>query len=112
VRAVIRSDTSATPPDNVATTAEVVSITGVGVHGEPATATPAGISVFPTTMLTATDPVPEMKKRTVGYAASTQVDGDSADEPAGRSSDQEPSEPVAAYGSLPGTRCAPPLNAH
>jgi hypothetical protein len=37
-----------------------------------------------------------MKKRTVGYAASTHVEGDCADEPAGNDNDQLPSVPVAA----------------
>src|ERR687897_2037855 len=52
-----------------------------------------------------------MKKRGVGYRASTHVRGDRADDPAGSLSDQLPTFPVAAYGSLPGTRCAPPSSA-
>jgi hypothetical protein len=100
VRAVILTDTSATPPDVNDRTAELVSITGVGSQAGTATATPAGIPTgmprLQSTTVTATDPVPEMKKRTVGYAASTHVEGDSADEPAGSARDQEPSVPVAA----------------
>jgi hypothetical protein len=47
-------------------------------------------------MLTATDPDPAMKKRTVGYAASTHVADDCADEPTGSWSDHKPREPVTA----------------
>src|SRR2546423_416100 len=76
IRVLIFTDTCATPPDRAATTAEVVSITGVSCHFDVAIATPAGISIFPTTMLTPTKPVPAMKNRSDGYAASTQVVGD------------------------------------
>ena len=57
----------------------------IGSHEEPAIAIPARIAVPPSTRLTATDPVPAMKKRTVGYAASTHVAGDCAVDNAGRS---------------------------
>jgi hypothetical protein len=45
-----------------------------------------------------------MKKRIEGYAASRHVTGARADDPAGRDSEEDPSSPVAAYGSLPATR--------
>jgi hypothetical protein len=53
-----------------------------------------------------------MKKRTEGWAASTHVKGDWADDPAGRDSEDEPKVPVAAYGSLPATSSALPVNLH
>ncbi|HKR99340.1 MAG TPA: hypothetical protein VJU79_07480 [Candidatus Dormibacteraeota bacterium] len=62
--------------------------------------------------MTATDPLPAMKKRIEGWVASTHTKGDRADDPAGRDSEDEPSVPVAAYGSLPATRLAPPVNVH
>lgn len=96
VRPVSLSDTCATPLDVAAATAEDVSMTGVGSQLEPATAIPAGMSTLAFTIVTATTPVPAMKKRALGYAASTHVGGDCADEPAGSVSDQEPIEPVAA----------------
>src|SRR5262249_29851578 len=110
--AVSRSDTCATPSDSADTTAEVVTVTGAGSQPTPPTAIPAGSTSFPAIRLTATEPFPAMKKRTDGSAASTQVAGDCADEPAGSVSDQLPCVPVAAKGSLPGTRRAPPLNVH
>jgi hypothetical protein len=54
------------PPDSAPSTAELVSITGVGEYLPPATATPAGITELPSTTLTATDPSPAMKKRIEG----------------------------------------------
>jgi hypothetical protein len=84
------------PPDAAPSTAELVSITGVGVQPPSATATPAGITELPFTTLTATDPLPAMKKRTEGYVASTHVGGDCADDPVGRDSEDEPRVPVAA----------------
>jgi len=54
------------PPDGAASTAELVSITGVGDQSPPATATPAGITKLPPTTSTATDPSPTMKKRIDG----------------------------------------------
>jgi hypothetical protein len=96
LRAVSLSETWATPSEVAATTAEPVTITGVGSQLNPATAIPAGMFRFPSTMVTITDPVPPMKKRTDGYAASTHVEGDCADDPAGSDSDEEPSVPVAA----------------
>lgn len=90
------TDIWAVPPDGTPRTAELVSITGVGVQAGPATATPAGITAFPATTLTATDPCPEMKKRIEGYVASTHVGGDWATDPAGSDSEEEPSVPVAA----------------
>jgi hypothetical protein len=53
-----------------------------------------------------------MKKRIVGYAASRHVRGARADDPAGKDSEEEPRWPVAAYGSLPATSSAPPVNVH
>jgi hypothetical protein len=96
VRPVSLSDTCATPLDVAAATAEDVSMTGVGSQLDPATAIPAGMSTFPSMTVTATTPVPAMKRRALGYAASTHVGGDCADEPAGSLSDQQPGEPVAA----------------
>jgi hypothetical protein len=46
--------------------------------------------------------------RTSGYAASTQVVGEVAEEPAGRESEVWPRVPVAAKGSPPETIAAPP----
>jgi hypothetical protein len=109
-RPVKVTDTWAVPPDAAPSTAELVSITGVGVHSPPATAIPAGITELPSATVTATDPLPAMKKRIEGYVASTHVRGDRADDPPGRDSEEEPSVPVAAYGSLPATSLAPPVN--
>jgi hypothetical protein len=60
------TDSWAVPPEDAAITAEFVNITGVGAQLPPAAATPAGITVLPYSMLTATDPVPAMKNRTDG----------------------------------------------
>ena len=40
----------------------------------------------------------------------TQVNGDVAEAPAGRLSEDAPTLPVTPYGSEPLTRCAPPLS--
>src|SRR5438309_10342598 len=104
------TDTWAVPPESAPSTAELVSIVGAGDHPPPATAVPTGMTEFPSTMLTATDPLPAMKKRIDGYAASTHVTGDLADDPAGKDSEEEPRWPVAAYGSLPAISSAPPVN--
>src|SRR5262245_61659136 len=111
-RAVTVSDTWAVPPDFAPSTAEVVSITSVGDHLPPATATPAGITKSPSTTLTTTDPWPAMKNRIEGWVASTHVKGERADDPAGRDSEEEPRVPVAAYGSLPATSSARLVNVH
>jgi hypothetical protein len=50
-----------------------------------------------------------MKNRIDGSVASTHVGGDWADDPPGRDSEEEPTVPVTPYGSLPATRCAPPV---
>src|SRR4051812_19685612 len=105
-------DTWAVPPDSAPSTGELVSITGVGDHLSPATATPTGITELPSTTLTATDPVPAMKNRIEGRVASTHVRGDRADEAAGRDSEKEPRVLVAAYGSLPATSSAPRAKVH
>jgi hypothetical protein len=65
-RPVKRTDTLAVPPESTASTGESVSITGVGAHLPPATATPAGITNLPALRLTATNPLPAMKKRIEG----------------------------------------------
>jgi hypothetical protein len=106
------TDTWALPPESTPSTGELVTITGVGAHLPPATATPAGITVLPSLMRTATDPVPAMKKRIEGYVASTHVRGDLADDPCGTDSEKEPRVLVTAYGSLPATRLAPPYKVH
>ena len=66
LRAVSGSDTWPVPSDVAATTGEPGSITGVGTQLPEATAIPAGMQRFPSTTLTATDPVPAMKKRIGG----------------------------------------------
>src|SRR5215208_1907474 len=91
---VSRTETCAVPPDAVASAGETVTMMGLGNQADPATAVPAGTVLLPITRLTATDPVPAMKKRTVGYRKSTHVGGDCADEPAGSVSDQMPTLPV------------------
>jgi hypothetical protein len=53
-----------------------------------------------------------MKKRIEGYPASTHVEGDCADDPVGKESEEEPRVPVAAYGSLPATSLPPPVKVH
>src|SRR5262245_5497842 len=111
-RAVTTRDTWAVPPDSAPSTSELVSITSVGDHLPPAMATPAGITKPPSTTVTATDPWPAMKKRIEGWVASTHVNGERADDPAGRDSEEEPGAPVAAYGSLPATSSARLVNVH
>jgi hypothetical protein len=67
------TDTWAVPPDCALITGKVVSITGVGAQPPPATTTPAGITVLPSTTATRTNPRPEMKKRIEGWVAPTQA---------------------------------------
>ena len=65
-RPVNLSDTWALPPDNAPSTGALVGMICVGHQMKPAMATPAGITVLPSTTLTATVPRPAMKKRIEG----------------------------------------------
>jgi hypothetical protein len=100
------------PPDSAPSTAELVSITGVGDHPPPATATPAGITNTPIHDVDRNRSLACNEETDRRVVASTHVKGDWADDPAGRDSEEEPRVPVAAYGSLPATRLAPPVNVH
>src|SRR2546421_12396269 len=104
----------AVPPLSAPGMADAVSIGSVGCHVPVPSTTPTGIGTPFHTTKTATvpprKPVPRVKNRNVGYAASTHVGGEVATAPAGNVRLCNPTDPVTPNGSLPFASPAPCCN--
>src|SRR2546427_12299047 len=102
VTAVRRIATCPVPPLSTPPTIELVSMGSVGCHVALSATAPSDAVRFPSGVLytawTSTlerSPSLRAKKRNDGYAKLTQTNGDCAEAPVGRLSEEAPSVPVA-----------------